>query len=160
MKHTNQIVSLPRRKHIHLPADAYYKTAAWYFVTICCRNKEPLFEAARTRGCVMQVLRQTAIELKVELAAYTILPNHMHLICSVGAKGVPGFIRQFKGRVAAALRADLALASPWQARYFDHKIRSEESLRRKCLYVWMNPVRRRLSQRLEDYPWSGAQLSG
>jgi len=151
---------LPRRKHIRLPADAYYKSATWYFVAICCRNKEPLFQSPKTRDRVKLLLCETATELKVELAAYTILPNHMHLICSSGAKGLPGFIRQFKGRVAAALRTDLSIASPWQARYFDHKIRSEESHKRKCEYVWMNPVRRGLVTKLQDYSWSGNLLTG
>ena len=152
--------SLPRRKHIRLAADAYYKTGTWYFITICCRNKEPVFESPELRDRVKKILCATATELHVQLAVYTILPNHVHLICSAGPRGLPGFIRLFKGRVASDLRSYLEVPSPWQARYFDHKIRSEESLKQKCFYVWMNPVRRRLVPKLEDYPWSGAQLSG
>ncbi|MFQ5662201.1 MAG: transposase [Terriglobia bacterium] len=160
MRDATQANTQPRRKRIRLPADAYYKPGTWYFVTICCRNKEALFQPPEVRHRVKRALCATATESQIELAAYTILPNHVHIVCSAGPLGLPRFIRAFKGRVAADFRRRFGGGSPWQARYFDHKIRSEESLEQKCRYVWLNPVRRRLAGRPEDYSWSGALLSG
>lgn len=154
-----QLSSQRRRKHIRLPAEAYHKAGTWYFVTICCRNKKALFQAAQARNLVRDVLCETAFANRVELAAYTILPNHLHLICSAGSKGLSGFIRVFKGRTTAGFRRRFQKPSPWQTRFFDHKIRNDESLHQKCEYVWMNPVRRGLARKPEEYPWSGALLS-
>lgn len=150
----------PCRKHIRLPVDAYHKPAAWYFVTICCRAKKSLFNSEHLRNLVQNVLLQTAEDYRVELAVYTILPNHLHLICSVGTRGLSGFVQAFKSCVTKKIRSKYKQVSPWQARFFDHKIRSDESLRQKCEYVWMNPVRRGLVRNPEDYPWSGSLLTG
>jgi REP element-mobilizing transposase RayT len=149
----------PRRKPIRLPADAYYKPATWYYVTVCCRAKESLFESPAKRDLVQQILRQTAMQNRVELAAYTIMPNHLHAICSAGEQGLPGFIRGFKSKTAVEFRRRFNQSSPWQFRYFDHKVRSEESLQEKSRYVWLNPVRWGLVRRPEDYPWNGSLRS-
>ena len=149
----------PRRKRIRLPLQDYH-SKAWYFVTICCKDKKPRFIDPAVRSLVVKVLRTTATSLSVELAAYTVLPNHVHFICSAGEKGVVGFVQAFKSRSALELKKCGEQASPWQRSFFDRKIRSTESERRKCEYVWMNPVRKGLVRRMEDYPWSGALLTG
>lgn len=160
MAKTAQAESYPRRKRIRLPADAYGRAGVWYFVTICCRNKEPRLESNETRDLVRAILRDIAKAKRVELAAYSILPNHLHLICSAGRQGLLSFVRELKSRTAVEMIRQGGQGSPWQARFFDHKLRSDESLREKCRYVWMNPVRRGLARRPEDYAWSGAVLSG
>ncbi len=160
MTRSAETKALPQRKRIRLPADAYHKPGAWYFVTICCRNKQPRWQAAASRDVVQQILHQTAISNHVELAAYSILPNHLHLICSAGKPGLGGFIRELKSKTAIEISRRSGESSPWQPRFFDHKLRSDESLRQKCEYVWMNPVRRGLVIRPEDYRWSGALLLG
>ncbi len=159
MKGATKPAERPRRKRIRLAPDAYHRPATWYFVTICCRNKEPLYEAVERRDLVQQILREASKRTGVELAAYTILPNHMHVIYSAGMVGLPDFIKEFKSRTAVEFKRRFSERSPWQFRYFDHKLRSEESLRQKCLYVWANPVRRGLVSKPEDYPWSGSLLS-
>ena len=84
----------------------------------------------------------------------------MHLICSAGTKGLSSFIGGFKSWVSVEFKRKHGKESPWQWRFFDHKIRSDESLRQKCDYVWRNPVRRGLVREPEEYSWSGARLTG
>ena len=150
----------PRRKRIRLPLDAYHKPEAWYFLTICCRDKAPLFETSGARDVMRQALLETATIHSVEIATYTILPNHTHLICSAGRKGLIAFVRDFKLRATTEFRRRYGHPSPWQKSFFDHKIRSEESFQQKCDYVLLNPVRRGLAAKPEEYPWSGSFLHG
>lgn len=150
----------PKRKLIRLSADAYHRTGAWYFVTVCCKEKKPLFRSERARSLVRDIMLQFAERYRVELVAYTILPNHLHLICSAGTKGLSGFVGGFKSRVSVEFKQKYGKPSPWQARFFDHKIRGDESLNQKCEYVWMNPVRRGLVKKAEEYLWSGVRLTG
>ena len=145
----------PHRKPLRLPPDAYRKEGVWYFLTICCKKKENYFEEHSVRELVALELRQTALRNQIAIAAYTILPNHIHLICSTGTKGVIPFVKEFKSRVAVQIRKRFGVLSPWQRSFFDHKIRSAESLRQKCEYIWMNPVKRGLARRPDNYPWSG-----
>jgi len=50
-------------------------------------------------------------------------------------QGLPGFVRDFKSRTAVEFKRRFGLRSPWQFRYFDHKIRSEEAFLKRCRYV-------------------------
>jgi hypothetical protein len=46
--------------------------------------------------------------------------------------------------------------SLWQEEFFDHVLRSEESFAEKWDYVRNNPVRARLVERAEDWPYAGS----
>ncbi|MFQ5724423.1 MAG: transposase [Terriglobia bacterium] len=155
-----QVQTRPRRKRIRLPIPDYRTPGAWYFLTICCKGKKPLFHKSEVRTLVVGVLRETAQCHKIEVAGYTVLPDHLHLICSAGRAGIIAFVRHFKGRVAAEMRKSFGTRTLWQGSFFDRKLRSEESLREKCIYVWQNPVRRGLVEKSEDYAWSGSLRTG
>ena len=43
----------------------------------------------------------------------------------------------------------------WQEGFFDHVLRNSESYSEKWEYVRMNPVRARLCERPEDWPYQG-----
>jgi putative transposase len=156
----SQLTKKPKRKLIRLASDAYGKPETWYFVTICCRKKQLLFNTASCRDIVVQALEATADLHSVEVAAYTVLSNHLHLISSAGDKGLISFVRSFKLRVTTQFRNRLKQSSPWQRSFFDHKIRHDESLQQKCHYVWANPVRAGLVKAPEEYRWSGSMLTG
>ena len=50
----------------------------------------------------------------------------------------------------------LSLEPPlWQPEFFDHLLRSEESYTKKWNYVRDNPVREKLVERADDWPFSG-----
>ena len=150
----------PKRKRIRLPLGAYQTSGTWYFVTVCCREKKALFRSDRRKDLVERALVETAERQHVELASYVIMPDHVHFVCSAGVRGLIGFVRDFKVRTTTVFRRRLRLSSPWQARFFDHKIRSGESLDRKGRYVRMNPVRRGLVSKPEDYLWTGSLRTG
>ena len=153
------LIKKPKRKLIRLAPDAYYKPGTWYFLTLCCRKKLPLFGSDPRRNLVVQALEATTAVHCIEVAAYTVLSNHLHLICSAGDKGLISFVRSFKLRVTTLFRKRLKQPSPWQRSFFDHKIRHDESLRQKCNYVWANPVRAGLARVPEEYRWSGSILT-
>jgi putative transposase len=43
----------------------------------------------------------------------------------------------------------------WQAEFFDHLLRSEESYDQKWDYVWKNPMRKGLVKSSDEWPWQG-----
>jgi len=120
------------RKRIRLAPPDYQIAGARYFLTVCCLKKKPLFRSSLVRTLVVDILRNTAEQCRVELAAYTVLPDHLHIICSAGSEGVVGYVRLFKGRVTKKIREQYGRPSPWQKSFFDHRLRSEESLKQKC----------------------------
>lgn len=112
------------------------------------------------RELVRQLLVQLALAQKVELASYSILPDHLHFISSAGTRGLVGFVRDFKSASARQLRRRGLRGSLWQRSFFDHKLRNDQSLSEKSQYIWLNPVRRGLVREAKDYPWSGGLREG
>jgi putative transposase len=41
----------------------------------------------------------------------------------------------------------------WQRDFFDHRLRDHHELEEKTSYILMNPVRKALCQRAEDWMW-------
>lgn len=150
----------PARKRIRLPLGDYRSPGAWYFVTICCHQKIPLLKSPRRRRLVREILVQFAFRQKVELACYTVLPDHLHFSASAGRQGLIGFIRDFKSAATRELRHGGIQGPVWQRSFFDRRLRSDDSLVQKCQYVWLNPVRRHLVNEPDQYRWSGALLGG
>lgn len=143
----------PKRKPLRLPLGSYADVDRWYFVTICANDKKWHFEAGAVRDTLVQAIRWSASQEKVEIMAYVVMPNHVHLVSSCGTNGLPDFVRHFKGIASKRLREEHGLRQVWQTSYFDHIIRGDESLEEKCEYVRQNPIRWNLATRIDDYPW-------
>ena len=82
------------------------------------------------------------------------MPDHAHLLVAPlreREQSLATFIGAWKSCVTLRLR----LGMIWQAEFFDHLLRSEETAEQKWEYIRMNPVRAGLCPRAEDYPWSG-----
>ena len=157
----------PARRSIRLQGYDYRQSGA-YFITVCAfrqacrfgeiRNGQP---ALNELGKIVQRcwLRIPELRASVELDACVVMPNHLHGILvirddpasggrSMPAESLPGplpdspgaIVGQFKRAVAIESRA-FAARPVWQRNYYDHVIRSEESLNRIRRYIHENPAR-------------------
>ena len=149
---------LPRRRSIRL-RDYDYAQAGAYFVTICTHERRSLF--GRIVDAQMQVdsigeiiaqewVKSAEMRPDVELDAFVIMPNHLHGIVLLGQSGagaaarpLGAVIRGFKAAATGALAAaGHGLNHPlWQRNYYEHIIRSEESLEAIRAYIADNPAR-------------------
>lgn len=99
----------------------------------------------------------------VEVWAYCLMPNHVHLIlCPDTAEGMGVAIGAAHRRWANFVNA----RGRWRGHLFDGRFASaamdEDHLLAAVRYVAMNPVRARLAANAADWPWSSvrAHLSG
>ena len=59
-----------------------------------------------------------------------------------------------EGATAHRINKLLRRSGPvWEEESFDHVLRSDESLKKKCEYIRQNPVKAGLVERAEDYKW-------
>jgi hypothetical protein len=59
-----------------------------------------------------------------------------------------------KSPTAHRINKLLHISGPvWEEESFDHVLRSDESLKKKCEYIHQNPVKAGLVRKLEDYRW-------
>jgi putative DNA methylase len=89
-----------------------------------------------------------------------VMPDHVHLILTPlpgpdgRSYGLPEILQGIKGSSARAASRALGRKGPlWQTESFDHVLRSDENLRAKVHYIAMNPARKGLARRPDDYPW-------
>jgi putative transposase len=105
-----------------------------------------------------------------DLVAYTIMPNHMHIVFGIGqydllerpsaalplsGKQVSGIMMSMKRHTA--LEANKLLGrkgSFWQDESYDHVVRSGEELGRIIEYVLDNPLKAGLVDKRGDWKWS------
>jgi putative transposase len=62
-----------------------------------------------------------------------------------------------KGRFSFELNRNLKVKrDPWQPSFLDRRVRDSLEYERYKEYIWQDPVKRRLAQRPEEYPYSSA----
>jgi putative transposase len=93
-----------------------------------------------------------------QMAAYVLMPTHIHLLMFIDGKHLGGFMRDLKKYVAQKVAPDIGVqAMPlWQARYDRVAILSDEVFQVKMDYIHNNPIKAGLSTRQEDWRWSSA----
>ncbi len=125
------------------------KDGALYFVTICCeargRNQLGLPDVGA------KLLESAVYYHRVQrwwLQLFLLMPDHLHALMAVPTEvSLPEVIRMWKGYQAKAS------GIKWQAGFFDHRLRSDESEEEKAHYIQMNPVRAGLVTRPDDWPY-------
>jgi putative transposase len=96
----------------------------------------------------------------IELHAAVVMPDHVHLIFTPLISrekwtfSLPEMMHAIKGRAAHAVNQSLKRSGPvWQDEFFDHVLRTNESMSEKISYICQNPVRANLVKEEQEYPW-------
>ena len=109
------------------------------------------------------LLAAAARAASTKVWAYCLMPNHVHLIVVPGdADGLRGTFANTHRRYARFINArNRWTGHLWQGR-FGAVAMDEAHLAHAARYVALNPVRARLCERAQDWPWSSARahLSG
>jgi len=145
-----------RRKNIRLPY-ACYIGSQWYFLTNCTLDRIPRFQDGRLVAEVLDFVIQESQTKGVEIQAYCFMPDHLHLLTNGthAAADCLAFNKTFKQRSGFAFKQRIRRPL-WQDRPYDHILRPDENWEAVAYYIWMNPVRKGLCTRPEDWPFSGS----
>ena len=140
---------LPARKVIGHEVPAWVSQGSTYFIAVCANNR-----AARS------LMQSNAATLLIESVKFLhrrgdwfarlflVMPDHVHGLFSFPADtSLAHRIAAWKGYTRKTYGID------WQERFFDHRLRSDESLEEKASYIRMNPVRAGLTESPELWPY-------
>lgn len=132
-----------------------------YFFTVCLEDRR---STALTDS--VDVLRhayaRTVSELPVACEAIVVLPNHLHAIWTLpdGDADFSERWRRIKARFSHALDQTHPRSASkirkrerglWQRRFWEHWIRTPESLGAAIEYCWQNPVKHGLVSQPEEW---------
>jgi putative transposase len=101
----------------------------------------------------MQLTRQST---KFLLTAWVFLPDHWHaLIFPKHPLTISRVMKEIKVRSTHEINLLRREAGElWQARFFDHALRTVQDYHDCLTYIHFNPVKRGLSRKPEEWKWS------
>lgn len=151
--------TLPDHKHLRrIPVWIPSDQAVIYFVTVCCANRRPIFREPSAVQIAVRSLIDCARRTAWHVSQICMMPDHVHLMLSPAnerEQSLSKVIQRWKSSSKQRLNKVGVLGDVWQREFFDHLLRSDESLTEKWRYVEMNPVRAGLCECPEEYPYLG-----
>jgi len=119
---------------------------------------QPVFETEVDRFRYLDWLGEYAERFGLDILAYCLMPNHVHIICVPRADGA--LAKSFNAthmRYAQYFNGKRDVTGPlWRPRFMSC-ILDEPSLLEEIRFVENNPVRAGLVEKAEDYAWSSAR---
>lgn len=123
--------------------------ASDYFITIGCQERGINQLCNPEVGdALLEVARFYYTQGKWFPALLLLMPDHLHMLVSFGREHeMTKVVTAWKRYTAAKFGLN------WQRGFFEHRLRAAESVEEKAAYILRNPVRARLVQKAEDWPW-------
>jgi putative transposase len=148
------------REPVHLRRlSRVFTSSPIYFVTVTSRNRFPLLAHTAFHAISEEVWQRLRDSTRWSVGPYVIMPDHVHFFCQApldSTTSLSDFVGRWKQWTSKHSAHRLEWKPPlWQPEFFDHLLRSKESLREKAQYVWNNPVRANLTDDAEAWPFRG-----
>jgi len=119
-------------------------------------NRELIFADTQDYHFYLECLQEAADRHGLDIHAYVLMSNHVHILCTPHTKISIGKSLQSVGRryVGHYNYTYSRTGTLWEGRYKATLIDSEQYLLTCMRYVELNPVRAGMVNHPTDYPWS------
>ena len=141
-------------QHLH---NFDYKGRHSYLLTWCCDRRQPHFAQADKVNLVLAQFLRACEETNVAIDAYCFMPDHVHKLVhgisdDADAKAYINKAKQYSGFYFKNAFGEKL----WQRYGHDSVLRGADESARVVAYIIENPIRRRLVERVEQYPFTGS----
>jgi len=142
-------MDLPVRRKMPHAVPQWVSDGSWFFITINCVSRGKNQLTTETAGkAVLAAIAHNHEKLVWHCRLCLLMPDHLHAILAFPRDpGMCATITNWKGFVAKTAYV------VWQRDFFDHRLRNHHELEEKMDYILLNPVRKNLCKRIEDWPW-------
>lgn len=141
------------------------KSGLVYAVTknVLDRRSNPLIpnpmdpHSSKAAPIVVSVLRWLHQREWLDCVAYTVMPDHAHIVFGLGSEKtlrqvMHSFSRNSSRQIHQAVGGEGRL---WQKGYYDDRVEDEEEFENQVRYVLYNPVKAGHVRDPDDWPFSG-----
>lgn len=141
----------------HRLAKEFYIGETSIAFTLCIKPQSQLFIEPEIANIFTDILREVVVKENCIVPVYCFMPDHQHLILTGRAddsdilKAITGY-KQRTGFWFSRNRP----AVRWQKDFYDHVIRTSESIAVQVRYILDNPVRKGLVSSWDEYVYKGA----
>ena len=137
----------------------HYQSGGCYFFTVVTHNRAPIFSNPENIQKLTAAFKVVKKSYPFIVDAMVILPDHLHCIWQLPDEDDDFSTRwryiktQFSKSIIKPVN-DRGEKSIWQRRFWEHMITDEEDRRRHMDYIFYNPVKHGLVERVADWPYS------
>lgn len=119
-------------------------------------NREPTFIDDGDRVFYLHCLREVRLKVRVQVHAYVLMTNHVHLLVSgLEHESIPRLMQIVGRRYVRSYNAKhLRSGTLWEGRYRSATVDSDTYLLACMRYIELNPVRAGIAVSPGDYRWS------
>lgn len=146
---------MPRKPRFYLPGIPVHIVQRGH-------SRQPVFFEDSDYFAYLDWLKEAAERYQVEIHAYVLMTNHIHLLATpVNADGITRMV-QYLGRyyVPYINRTYGLSGSLWEGRYKASLIQGEQHLLNCMRYIELNPVRADIVRSALHYRWSSYRCNG
>jgi putative transposase len=124
-------------------------------------NRRRCFSRFRDCRSYLAALNETSAEYEVNMHAYVLMPNHVHLLATPPSNHAISRMMQQLGRkyVSYFNKTHSRTGTLWEGRFRSSTITSVRYLFACYRYIEMNPVRAGLVASPEDFEWSSYRVN-
>jgi len=143
------------RKKLRLGGFNYADKTAIFFITINTWADREYFKNSCLAQIVFnEIIFRSTIANEMKLYACCVMPTHVHLLfslCRNYPRSLSTWASSFKRYTSWQINAAHSIKPLWQKNYYDHIVRSGESLVAIAEYIVDNPVRSKLVSSRDGY---------
>ncbi len=136
-------------------------SARTFFVTTKTSMGRPLLQSERNATLFIDVLRSYVAAGKFQVHDLVVMPNHVHLLLTVGRDlSIERAVQFIKGGFSYRLKKEFGyVGEVWQPGFSEVRVDDRESFLRHREYIAQNPVRAGLVDSPEKFPFCFTYLA-
>ena len=140
-----------RNRETELRKGRYSLAGGRYFITLCTENRKCGLTHDAIGNSIIQALRQLQSSDAINLHCATIMPDHVHLLYTLGSALK---LSQIQAKLKFLTKPALAeVELKWQPNFYDHHLRTDTFLEKFAYYIFLNPYRKGIIGANAEWPW-------
>ena len=130
-------------------------SGAWHHVMNRGARKAPIFRHVDHCTLFLSILGEAVERFGVEIHAYSLMPNHYHLLVRVPLGNLSQCLRHINGTYTQWLNRRHAWDGPvFRGRFRSQLIEKEDYLRLLIAYIHLNPLKAGLVTKIDSSAWT------
>jgi len=128
---------------------------AWYHVLNRGRRKEKIFFSESDYTCFFDILNECTKLFNVEIHAYSLIPNHYHLVIHTPLGNLSRSMRHLNGVYTQKInRKYKTEGSLFRGRFKSILVEKESYLLELVRYIHRNPLKAKLEKEIGQHKWT------
>jgi|SRR5579859_7792333 len=129
-----------------------------FFITTNCYQRQGIFRNEGRARLMLDVLRENRSKGRFLLHEFAVMPDHLHILFTPAPDvSLEKAVQFIKGGFSFRAKKELGYGGEiWQQSFTERRMKDAADYAQHAEYIRMNPVRARLAESPDAYPYSSA----